>query len=72
MRLKDNGMGVSKEDWLKIFEPFKRINYKVDGKGLGLYLVKIQVEAMGGNVEIESELGHGATFTIQLPNPIKQ
>jgi signal transduction histidine kinase len=36
----------------------------VEGKGLGLYLVKIQVESLGGKIEVNSELDKGTTFTI--------
>jgi signal transduction histidine kinase len=64
----DNGIGISANDYDKIFQPYKRLSAKGSGKGLGLYLVKTQVEAMGGKVSVSSQEGEGTTFTIQLPN----
>jgi signal transduction histidine kinase len=39
----------------------------VEGKGLGLYLVKTQVETLKGKIDVESELGKGATFKVYFP-----
>jgi signal transduction histidine kinase len=64
----DNGIGIAAEDYEKIFQPYKRLSAKGNGKGLGLYLVKTQIEAMGGNISVSSQVGTGTTFTIQLPN----
>jgi signal transduction histidine kinase len=65
----DNGMGI---DMVKhsesIFKPYHRINSNVEGKGLGLFLVKSHVEALGGGIEVESELGKGTTFRFILPS----
>ena len=46
--------------------------YHLEGKGLGLYLVKLQAESLGGRVEVVSELNRGTTFTVYLPEqPLK-
>ncbi len=63
----DNGIGIPTKDYGKIFQPYKRLNATGGGKGLGLYLVKTQVEAMGGKVSVSGQEGEGTTFTIQLP-----
>jgi|GEM_PF-1590304 signal transduction histidine kinase len=71
----DNGIGISKEDVPKIFRRF----YRTDGArtgpngdaerslGLGLAIVKSIVEAHGGTIDVESELGKGTRFTISMP-----
>lgn len=70
LTLRDNGMGMRAEDYPKIFEPYKRLNLDTPGKGLGLYMVKTQVEAMGGTIRVSSEEGRGSVFTIVLPESI--
>lgn len=68
----DNGAGMDlnkKERRKKIFDMYGRLSSATSGKGLGLYLVKTQVEAMGGTIGVESELDKGTVFTIVLtPN----
>jgi signal transduction histidine kinase len=66
----DNGIGIASENFNKIFEPYKRLSSVGGGKGLGLYLVKTQVEAMGGSVDVSSRQGEGTCFTLTLPNTI--
>lgn len=69
--VKDNGIGISKENHERVFNPFYQIldnvNETKGGTGLGLAIVKNTVEAHGGEIILESETGHGATFTIILP-----
>ncbi len=69
--MKDDGIGISKEDQLKIFNPFTQIDSsstrKYEGTGLGLSLVKKFVELHGGYVWIESELGKGSIFSFIIP-----
>lgn len=65
--IKDNGIGFDlarqKEH---IFGLYKRFNPDIEGKGVGLYMVKQQVESLGGTIELNSELGKGAEFKIEL------
>jgi signal transduction histidine kinase len=62
----DNGIGISKEHRKKIFDLFEQGNggstRKYSGTGLGLHLAKRIVEAMGGKIWVESELGTGSMF----------
>ncbi|MCC6444544.1 MAG: PAS domain-containing protein [Armatimonadetes bacterium] len=67
----DQGMGIPKEQLGKVFERFHRVDNtdtrKVGGTGIGLYLVKHLVEAHGGRIWVESEVGKGSNFTFVLP-----
>ncbi len=67
----DNGLGISEEDQAKLFTQFFRSeNEEVreqTGWGLGLSIVKKIVEAQGGEISCESELGQGSTFTFTVP-----
>jgi signal transduction histidine kinase len=64
----DNGRGVDLEKFgEKIFSPYKRFHLDKEGKGLGLYLVKTQVEIMKGSIGITSSPDKGCTITILLP-----
>jgi signal transduction histidine kinase len=69
--VEDSGIGIAKEDLSKIFTPFYRAKTVVDaqihGSGLGLSLIKQSVEAHGGKVKVESEIGNGSRFEIHLP-----
>lgn len=66
---KDNGIGIDLErNRDKIFGLYQRFHDYPDSKGLGLYLVKSQVEAMGGNISIDSEVNKGTTFTLIFKN----
>lgn len=67
----DTGIGISADDISHIFQKFYRADNSdtrtVGGTGLGLYLVKQRVEAMGGRVWAESGFGEGSTFFVSLP-----
>jgi signal transduction histidine kinase len=66
--VKDNGGGIDPKDLPHVFDRFYRgRNAGEEGSGLGLAIVKSIAEIQGGSVEVESELGAGATFTIRLP-----
>lgn len=68
--VKDNGIGIPEECLPYIFERFYRVEKKVHtikGTGLGLTIVKRIIEKHGGRLTVESEIGHGSTFTIFLP-----
>lgn len=69
LTFKDNGIGIDLErNKDKIFGLYQRFHDYPDSKGLGLYLVKSQVESMGGKISVESEVGIGTTFTITFKN----
>ena len=66
---KDNGIGIDLERHRdKVFGLYQRFHNYPDSKGLGLYLVKSQVETMGGTINIESEVNIGTTFTLTFKN----
>ena len=66
----DTGKGLTPAQQNELFQPFKRVNPspQVEGTGLGLYIVKLLIERMGGEVHLRSEVGKGSTFTIELPD----
>ena len=72
MAVIDQGMGIPKEHLAKVFDRFHRIDNrdtrKVGGTGIGLYLVKHLVEAHGGKIWVESEVGKGSSFIFELPD----
>ncbi|WP_276496384.1 PAS domain-containing sensor histidine kinase [Pontibacter litorisediminis] len=64
----DNGSGMDLEQvGPSLFKMYKRFHHGIDGKGLGLYLVKEQVRLLRGRIEVESTPGVGTTFTVRLP-----
>lgn len=65
--IEDNGIGIdlSKYDH-KIFGMYQRFHFHTEGKGLGLHLVKTQVESMGGKISLASNLNQGTRFSITL------
>ena len=66
---KDNGIGIDLErNKDKIFGLYQRFHDYPDSKGLGLYLVKSQVETMGGTISIDSKVNIGTTFTLTFKN----
>ena len=66
--VRDNGPGIAKDAQPHVFERFWQAGTESrDGLGLGLYICKTIVEAHGGRIGVESELGNGATFRFTLP-----
>ncbi|MCX8490308.1 MAG: ATP-binding protein, partial [Cyclobacteriaceae bacterium] len=67
LEISDNGLGMNMEQFREnIFGLYKRFHTHTDGKGLGLYLVKLQIESMGGSIEVNSQLNKGSTFTVKF------
>ena len=71
IKVKDSGIGIAKEKQEQIFERFFQTNTTSailnQGTGIGLSIIKEFIKMHGGTIEVESEPGQGATFTIQLP-----
>ena len=69
LEVKDQGAGIADADKKRIFDCFARsaADKSVSGLGLGLWIVRQIVQAQSGTIEVDSELGHGATFTVKLP-----
>jgi signal transduction histidine kinase len=70
IEISDNGLGIDlKTQRNNVFKLYKRFHPHVPGKGLGLYLVKTQVETLGGAIEVESELDFGTSFRLFFSEP---
>ena len=68
LHFKDNGIGIDmKKNGSQLFGLYKRFNNNTDGNGIGLYMVKAQLESMGGNIVAESKPNEGTEFIITLP-----
>lgn len=69
--ISDTGIGISPEQIGKLFQPFTQAEAsttrRFGGTGLGLYLTKSFIEMLGGSFSVNSEVGKGSTFTLQLP-----
>lgn len=71
--IRDSGIGIPEEAQRRLFEKFYRaenvLTIETEGTGLGLYLVRLIMEQLGGRVRCESEEGKGSTFIFTLPAP---
>lgn len=71
IQVSDTGPGISVVDQATIFEPFRQVDDSATrrhrGYGLGLSIVKELTELMGGKISLDSQIGQGSTFTVQLP-----
>jgi signal transduction histidine kinase len=69
--IRDRGIGIKPDDQERLFDKFTRLeqpeDLNVKGSGLGLYICKAMVEGQGGTISVDSEPGHGATFTYTVP-----
>lgn len=65
--IRDNGIGISTANQKKLFNKSFQVNEKNTGHGVGLFLVKESVERFNGSIKVQSKLGEGTTFTIQIP-----
>lgn len=76
IRIRDSGIGISSEKQSHIFEPFFQVDSsstrEYGGTGLGLTLAKKYVEAHGGHIWVDSQLGAGSVFTVSLPTVRKE
>jgi PAS domain S-box-containing protein len=68
--VRDQGVGIAPEDQGRLFDRFERVRLDRDitGYGVGLWIVRRVVEAHGGSVTVQSRLGEGACFIVQLPS----
>jgi len=68
LTFKDNGIGFNLDEvGDRIFEMYRRFHLHVEGKGMGLYMVKTQVESLGGKIIIKSEVNKGTEFRLEFP-----
>jgi two-component system sensor histidine kinase/response regulator len=66
--IRDNGSGIPAEEQSRLFSRFTRLDQDhAEGHGLGLSIVQRIVKKLGGQVEVESEVGKGSTFAFSLP-----
>jgi signal transduction histidine kinase len=67
----DRGIGIAPQELPHLFERFRQagsvLTRSAEGAGLGLYITKRLVDAMGGSIEVDSEVGRGSTFRVGLP-----
>lgn len=73
IRVRDTGCGIPDAELEDIFEPFRQggdsFTHSTGGTGLGLSVVHQLCDLLGASLEVESEVGHGSTFTVRLPRP---
>ncbi len=74
LSIRDHGIGIPPEHQARIFERFERAvsDRHYGGLGLGLWIVRQIVEALGGSIRVESEAGEGSTFTVMLPKAARK
>jgi hypothetical protein len=71
LQVRDSGRGMASEQLLHVFEPFNRLGLEgkgIEGTGIGLAIVKANVERMGGSVHVQSTPGVGSLFEVRLPS----
>jgi len=74
--IRDNGLGMSEDFLSVIFDPFTRedtrVTHEIQGTGLGMAITKSLVDLMGGSIKVESKLGEGSTFVVELELHIQE
>lgn len=68
LKLEDNGIGIAKDQLVKIFNMFYRASTLSQGSGLGLYITQETIHKLGGSVSVDSQPGKYTVFEIELPN----
>jgi len=72
IKVKDQGIGIPKEKQTVIFDRFGQVDnlltVQAEGSGIGLYLVKLMVDSIGGDITLESEWGKGSVFALMIPS----
>ncbi len=68
VKVKDNGQGMDKDILHKAFDMFFRGNHSAEGSGLGLFIVKSNVQRLGGELKVNSRVAHGTETCIYLPD----
>jgi len=64
---KDNGKGIEEKNLKNLFGLYQRFDTAIEGKGLGLFMVKMQVESLGGKITVQSVHGTGTIFKLEFP-----
>lgn len=68
LKLSDNGIGINlSKNKSKMFGLYQRFNPEIQGKGIGLFIIKSHMDSLNGKIEVDSELGQGTTFTLYFP-----
>ncbi len=70
VRIRDHGIGIAPENHQRVFSRFERVaevEEKFPGLGLGLWISRVIMETLGGKIHLQSELGNGATFIVEIP-----
>jgi signal transduction histidine kinase len=74
LKIKDHGIGIAPENQKRIFNRFERAvsTHHYGGLGLGLWIAKQIIESLEGTIQVESQIGSGATFSVSLPGLLKE
>lgn len=68
IKVRDNGIGIDADKLANVFDMFYRASETAKGSGLGLYITREVVDKMGGKVSVDSIVGSGTAFTVEIPN----
>lgn len=68
IEVKDNGIGIAKDELELVFKPYFRTMHKGEGTGMGLNIVSEAVKTLGGTVAVKSSIGKGSSFIVSLPS----